>query len=380
MAFTVKKYSSTLVRYRATMEENIAAYFRDKRPDPQSAPHDIWLLDETDMISAKMGEYIGGIADVCIAEEQTPFFKSTLQRAQDMVRQELANGYNALQSQTGRSSYTLQNELLKNTVELWVATTMLTLRTPAQLETWYNPTEHPSHEPVMVQWSGQPSAYYTSIPAKSRELILAQIRAAMEHRCAGLSKVIMNELERRLLQRSQVSRFPTVVSSAVLLNCIERMTGLYRSVDPGPSPPPRRGEASASEAVDFLPQEDAPLRPSDWPLDSPPRTLWPQGELFADLLIMLLRTRNLPPQTTTTADGKLIVSSQGNPQVMTINRSVKEQANEQTKLPAAWLNHLGLKQSDLVKIRDGRMPSGDQGVREWDMKFISRLLLPETAK
>lgn len=366
------------------MDENIAPDLGDQNAESNQddiSTAGIWLLDESEGISTKIEEYINKVADTCIAEEQSLFLLSTLQRAQETVRHDQANGLANLQSQSGRSSYNLQNELLKDTVELWVETAILALRTPAEVEIRYNPREAPSSQVVTTHWTGQQSDHYVSLPPRSRELILAQIRGATEWRCHGLAKTIMNEMERRLLQRAQVSRFATVMSAVILLSCIERMTGAYRLFDPDRSPTrTRRGHATdaGDENTDLL-VENTQFRPPDWPLDTPPRKLWLQGERFADLLIMLLRTRNLPPRTTTTAEGRLVVSLD-NSQVMTISRSVKDQTNDQTKLPASWLNPIGLKESDLIRTRDDRLPNGNQGVRDWDMKFISRLLLSESTK
>ncbi|KAF2162340.1 hypothetical protein M409DRAFT_58437 [Zasmidium cellare ATCC 36951] len=377
MTFPVKKHVSGLVNYMSSMEENIPPFMRDENANTTEPPRtDIWLLDDREGLSGKIEEYLNRVADACIAEESSPFLRSTLERVQDMVRQEQANGYKALQSQTGRSSYTIQNELLKDTVELWVGTFILTLRNSAELEAVYNTVEAPSDETTPSQWAGQQDGQYTALPPNNRELIFTQLLAAIECRCSNLAKSILNELERRLLQRSQVSGFATVISSAVLLNCIERMSGLYRTFDADPAPP---------QAPDAPIDRDMPLplafpvRPSNWPLDHPPRHLCPQGSHFADILIMLLRTRNLPPRTTTTPDGRLIVVP-GLTQPFSCNRSYREQADDVGKLPALWLNRLALQEADMVRIRDARVSPGDMGVRAWDLKFVARLLLPEVEK
>ncbi|KAK4508452.1 hypothetical protein PRZ48_002190 [Zasmidium cellare] len=368
MTLHVKKHVSRLVNYMSSIGDNISPYTSDRRivtGKNETATADIWLLDTREKLSPKIEEYLNRVADACIAEEPSPFLKATLERAQEMVRQEQANGYKSLQAQNGRSSYAIANELLKDTVELWVATYILTLRSPSEIEAIYNSAEAPSDEATPSQWTGQQDTQYTSLPPNSRSLIFAQLLASTESRCLTLAKSVMNELERRLLQRSQVSGFATVIASTVLLNCIERMSGLYRTFDAEPSPP---------QAANSLPH-----RPPNWPLDAPPRLLWPQGDYFANILIMLLRTRKLPPKTTTSGAGRLIVS-QGQTLPFSVNRSYKEQSDDATKLPARWLNRLALQVSELERLRDGRVPGGEKGVREWDLRFISRLLLPEVER
>lgn len=62
-------------------------------------------------------------------------------------------------------------------------------------------------------------------------LVCSQLRAAAEKRGAQLSKMVMNDLERRLLRRWQDSWFETFLIAIILLNCVERMCWLYRTWD-----------------------------------------------------------------------------------------------------------------------------------------------------
>lgn len=62
-------------------------------------------------------------------------------------------------------------------------------------------------------------------------LLSGQLRAAAEKRAWQLSKSVMNDLERRLLQRQQSGWFETFLVALILLNCVERMCWLFRSWD-----------------------------------------------------------------------------------------------------------------------------------------------------
>lgn len=65
--------------------------------------------------------------------------------------------------------------------------------------------------------------------AESYGLLSSQLRAATEKRASQLSKSVMNDLERRLLQRQQSGWFETFLVSIILLNCVERTCWLFRS-------------------------------------------------------------------------------------------------------------------------------------------------------
>lgn len=67
--------------------------------------------------------------------------------------------------------------------------------------------------------------------SESYALICGQLRAATEKRAAHLSKLVMNDLERRLLQRQQSGWFETFLVAIILLNCVERATWLFHSWD-----------------------------------------------------------------------------------------------------------------------------------------------------
>jgi hypothetical protein len=93
---------------------------------------------------------------------------------------------------------------------------------------------------------------------------------------------------------------------------------------------------------------------------------------------MLLRMRALPPDTRVTAAGLLVVDETGGPRASkSRSRATHERSYEQVASPGEWLGGMGLAAADLVDIRDGELPGKDAGVRAWDLKFVSRLLLPE---
>lgn len=104
------------------------------------------------------------------------------------------------------------------------------------------------------------------------QLLCMQLSAAVEKKAAQTSKLVLNDLERRLLQRSSTSSFETFLVAIILLNCVEKSTWLFKSWE-----------------QDYL--------KARWPLDKTPIWYGSQGDRITDMLQMLLRMRNIPPKT-----------------------------------------------------------------------------------
>ena len=102
------------------------------------------------------------------------------------------------------------------------------------------------------------------------------------------------------------------------------------------------------------------------PLDVPPAGSWLQGPHFSDLLTMLLRMRALPPKTRESSDGTLVAAQDSALPVQLNGRPIKDGIDEQTSTVAAWLDPLNLKVDELVRKKDGPLPSEDEGVEVWD--------------
>ena len=354
----------------------------------------VWLLDEGEVMTDKIEQYVNQLADASIEEEPSPLLRATLQRSQELVRAEeaeqAAKAAEAPEQPPPRSCYNLQNQLLKNVVELWVLTGLLTTPERHNLQLRHNPLKAARIQPENIDWEaedweaedGESSCRIIPESSFSHRLIQSQLAVAIESRCSKLSKTVMNELERRLLQRQQVSRFATFLSAVILLNCVERMTGLYRSLDsdelPKEAHEPRtevnaRSVDAAWGNMSYRIAEQSSL----WPLDIPPSSLWPQGPLFAELLTMLLRMRALPPKTSQNQDGTLAAMQDYALPVHVNGRPVREQLDEQTKSAAAWLDPLKLSVAMLVEKRDGQLPGKDGPVGSWDLIFVAKVLLPE---
>lgn len=285
----------------------------------------VYLLADEAVVSTKLEEYATRLAHDYIEHEASPFLKATLHRAQNMILKEENESTPVPSNGSVRASYTFQNQLLRHVVELWVSTTILTRTTDMGI-CFRVPTQE-EHIDLLPE----------NIP-----LLQCQLLANLESRCVALSKSILNELERRLLQRQQVSRFGTFLSSVILLNCVERMTELFHSTEQN--------------------EENT---------DTPP--LSSQGSHFADLLIMLLRMRGLPPKTRADSQGRLVVVKPSAVSSSAVQVSASKKLEyDALEVAAEWLDTLGLEYEEVIRARDQN--DGNEG--SWDMKFISRALLP----
>ena len=314
--------------------------------------HDIIVLDD-EMASQKISEYCmkDTIIDACIANEENPLLQATLREAKVLLEAEKSRQAPSNTKATSRTNPISPSALLINVIELWIETNILVSNPQQSLYIRYNSSK--SAQAQVWPDDATPSSFTLPMDPRSIGLVHSQLMAATESTCHRLSKAVMNELERRLLQRQQVSAFATFISAVVLFNCIERITAFYHSLNP-----------SSVDTTITATSQDHTAQPLS--------TKWPQGPHFARLLTTLLRMRALPPRTHRTVDNKLAVIQEAGPPVKLNGVAVREQQDADTIRAANWLDHLRLDVDDLRARRDG-----DVAVTGWEMKFISDVLLGE---
>ncbi|KAK3110816.1 hypothetical protein LTR53_014508 [Teratosphaeriaceae sp. CCFEE 6253] len=317
--------------------------------------HEIWLLEDGDTIGDRIDAYVDDIASSDHSADRSIFWRTTRGRAQTLMREEADQTQATSPQQGSRSCYNLQSQLVRHSIKLWTGTNVLANSQELELQLRYVPDKVPQIAPQAVHWDQHRSSG-SQIPASS--YIKSQLLGAVESWCSRLAKGVISELERRLLQRQQASRFATFLSAVLLLSAVERMTGIYWQFDDDGAFAPAGGFAS-------------------WPLDQPFDKLWRQGEHFADLLIMLLRMRALPPRTAVCAEGTLVVVQDKALPVQVNGKAVKDTRDDLTSLAAAWLDPVDLSVDDLQARRDSACPARDAGPGAWDMRFVSKLLLPD---
>ncbi|KAI9825072.1 MAG: hypothetical protein M1832_001392 [Thelocarpon impressellum] len=204
----------------------------------------IRLLDvEAEDVAGKLEPYVRSLAPTFFERETSPFTNATLSLASELSNQK-------------------KDLLLTRVLELWSVNHIL-----VDLEMRWHVLERKDAEGLS---GGGQSNDETS--RETHRLVCAQLQSAVEKRAGQLAKMVMNELERRLLQRAQSGWFETFLVAICLLNCVERSSWLFQTWD-------------------------SKEKGSKWPLDQRPPYYYHQGERFADMLHMLLKMRGLPPKT-----------------------------------------------------------------------------------
>ncbi|RAK95798.1 uncharacterized protein BO80DRAFT_248985 [Aspergillus ibericus CBS 121593] len=234
----------------------------------QGPLHELYLLDsDADDLPGKIEMYIKKTAPFFYERETSDFMRPTLMLAAELSQQK-------------------KDLLLERVLELWIATHILA-DGELQWKTYCNPTLPPTSMHSLAQPSDDGRTPIDSVTnSESYELLCSQLRAATEKRASQLSKSVMNDLERRLLQRQQSGWFETFLVALILLNCVERTCWLFRSWD----------------------DENFAQR---WPLDKRPPYYSNQGDRFSDILHMLLKMRSLPPKATPRPDTGILKAVDG---------------------------------------------------------------------
>jgi hypothetical protein len=283
---------------------------------------EIFILDnEGDDISAKMEQYVREEAPNLFAREPSSFIQATLRFASNLSKEK-------------------DDTLLCKALELWSATDILT-----DLDLIWKISMNPDEAPLPANGpllqtiaasttlDGHQSINNTTNPY-SYALLCSQLRAAVERRASNLSKSIMNEIERRLLQRQSGGRFETFLVAIIFLNCVERLCWLILTWHVDES------------------------RYSRWPLDKRPRPYADQGERFADILDMLLKMRSLAPKSSPQLDSGILMP-----------------VDDDDGLATQWFTKANISQSFLDQ--SGAAQFDPNNSRSLDGKYFARVLQPQ---
>lgn len=302
---------------------------------------DLELIDTDDDISGKLDGYIKKIAPTFYDTEDSPFMKTTIQTALSLTA-------------------TSQDALLPKALELWSFTRILT-STTSQWHFFSNASHAPSHDPPTLSDTDLQDPARTPISPQTQQtsynLIKLQLMGATEKRAACLARIIMNDLERRLLQRQQANAFETFLVAVILLACVERMCWLFRTWDV--TPPHTTSDPSETDLATAL-QSDPSLalarRHPKWPLDKSPAAFSQQGERFSDILNMLLKMRGVPPKPTArSSDGVLLVWG--------------DDADAKVK---QWYEGIRITAQMLDERAGAKFVGADSG--EWDLRWVGKIL------
>lgn len=323
------------------------------------APPDLVLIDNDDDISGKLDLYVKKMGGQFLGNEDSAFMKSTSQIASSM---------------TSSNS----DGLLPKALELWHVTRLLTSRT-MDWRLFSNPSLAPTMAPSTMSTADLEDAVrmeFTTIDHQaSCKLIKMQLMGATEKRAACVARIVMNDLERRLLQRQQANPFETFLVAVILLACVERMCWLFRtweSQTPNAAPPHTQSVSqgpSAEHDLDIAFQSSTThptasfeetstpsARNPQWPLDKSPASFSQQGERFSDILNMLLKMRGVPPKPVPrNTDGILAMCGDD------VDDKVRD-----------WYNSIAITNEVLDEKANARFAGTDS--REWELRFISKVI------
>lgn len=295
------------------------------------------LNQDSETIPSVLDQYIRRSARNMYQQETSPFLRPTLALASELSQQK-------------------SEPLLTRSLELWTATQML--GEPGFPWRLSSITNKISDNGTTQRTTTEPG---TALPVTYR-LLVQQLHAQTEKRCAHLAKSLMNDLERRLLQRGQTtsSHFETFLTSIILLTCVEKMCCLFHTWDIRTSQNQLNLNVADSAVHDM------------WPLDKPAAEYVAKGALVADVVSMLLRMRSVPPATVVGTDGIIHFDARA------AGKGGDGQDEERNAVIAAWFESVALRWEDLLRMRDmpeDRWSSAAGAWKGWDGRFVCRLLL-----
>ncbi|KAL5458700.1 hypothetical protein PMIN06_003165 [Paraphaeosphaeria minitans] len=308
------------------------------------------IIDTEDDISGKLDLYVKQVVPSFFESEDSNFMRSTINTACSV-------------------NSTNQDGLLTKVLELWNLTRIL--NSPSlHWHFFSNPSLAPTMAPPTITPSDLETINRTPISKAhnqlSYNLIKSQLMGATEKRAACLARTVMNDLERRLLQRQQANPFETFLVAVVLLACVERMCWLFRTWEEqheqSSSSTGNTNQPSAEE--NFAQSQQSALsddfghshRNPGWPLDKFPAYYSQQGERFSDILFMLLKMRGVPPRPEPrSTDGVLTIFGEAG----------HEQARE-------WYEAVGVTHERLAERRDARFVGEDP--KEWELKYVGKII------
>jgi hypothetical protein len=318
------------------------------------SPSNLEIIDSDDDIGGKLDLYIKKVAQSFYDSEDSSFMQTTTRIAQGITSSN-------------------QDYLLAKVLELWNLTRILTSKSMAW-QLFSNPSHAPTMAATTISSTELENATRTPITIEnnpsSYELIKMQLQGATEKRAACLARVVMNDLERRLLQRQQANPFETFLVAIILLACVERMCWLFRTWEEPTSSSTANIESSHSQSQPPHPDSDEQIaatlqseplsntqaRPPKWPFDKLPAYYSQQGERFSDILNMLLKMRGVPPKPVArSSDGMLVMWGEE------VDSNVRD-----------WYDGIAVTLGGLEERSHAHFVGEDS--KEWELKYVGKII------
>ncbi|ESZ92924.1 hypothetical protein SBOR_6697 [Sclerotinia borealis F-4128] len=267
-----------------------------------------YILDtDNDDLSTKLESYAKRMMPIFIDNEPSQFIRTTLQTALNVSIQK-------------------QDNFLSRALELW---TIVHIFVDSEIR-WEMSAKAIAGLPD--EEGGQTKAILST--ERSFATIHTQLNAAAETKASQMCKGILNELERRLLNKASKASFELFLIAVITLNCVEKSTWLFK----------------CWEGEDFHGQ---------WPLEKRPQEFANQGDDLINVLQMILRMRDVPPKIFVRQDNGVLAVDDASEQVI---RDFFEQVQ---------LNFNDVHDKQVRHFFD---PADS---RSYELRYISRLLLPQ---
>lgn len=270
-------------------------------------------------------------------------------------------------------------------MRLWSATALLVEWNRATWTLHYDNCPDPEER----QHSARASVLELEEDSQSFQVIQAQVYDAIERHCAKLVKAVMAEIERRLVARRQCSRFTSFLASIIFLNCVERMSLLFRGFDADragsvgttsrASQTPQSEESRIEEELFGIdePEGEAAEPPRVWPFDTNPRDYWSQYRGVLNLLGVMLELRDLLPKTFADDETEIIKGVTGVAPETKASAEKTAEMVEQARVMAEWLKEANVTKSQLQKAKWTQDTIPTSSTRDWDLRLIAELVLPK---
>lgn len=216
--------------------------------------HQVIMIDQdSDDVPDKVERYMRAVLPHFIEREPSKFMRTTLETATQQLH---AN----------------EDELLRKALELWGLVESI------DRERQWSILEKPGGNAEEARWIKEA---HGETEADIYTMLCMQLNAAAERKANSTSRNLLSMMH-RLLQDSKVKvGFNMFLTALIFLNCVEKSTWAFKA------------------------WEQDHLRPG-WPLERDPGVFTQQGDTLAGLLKMLLTIRKALPQTSRSAEGKLV--------------------------------------------------------------------------
>ncbi|KAI9728638.1 MAG: hypothetical protein M1828_002744 [Chrysothrix sp. TS-e1954] len=385
----------------------------------------------------RLDQYFKSIGHTLFEREPSQVMRSTLLIAEDLAHQRY-------------------DTLLSRCLDLWIATQVLVdpempwrlsyhekpaEKSPDQLNTSPPPDkveqqlleevaaaslEAPQQPPTSNKSTTptrSPAIPTTPSPPQSQNVQILQLLAAAEKSASSHSKIIVSELERRLINRHQAvgQQFETLLSAVILLNSIERICWLFNTwphtIEASHS---RLGAATARSKASSDSHDNntggatAVVDRGAWPLPTHPTVLLQHAERVAEVVTMLVRFRGIDLAgrfddsgvlgvlgiVSDVPEAMLVASAHGDVEAklaeMLVSHNNAQEHGQNVRAPenvqendktaeAVWLESVQITKQQLEVARvsgtewdlRGQAEMERIGCRAWDLKYIADLLWPE---